>query len=77
MITPRQIRAARALLDWDQVSLAEAAGVALSALQRLEQGKPVRDATVGAVAGALAAAGVRFVSDEGREGVLRSAAPRR
>ena len=36
MITGRQVRAARALLNWKQEMLAEKALVALTALKRLE-----------------------------------------
>ena len=38
MITGRQVRAARALLNWKQEMLAEKALVALTALKRLEFG---------------------------------------
>jgi predicted transcriptional regulator len=38
MITPRQIRAARALLGWSQQRLADKAIIALNALARLEKG---------------------------------------
>lgn len=36
MITSEILRAARALLRWDQAALAEASGVALSTIKRLE-----------------------------------------
>ena len=36
MITPGQMKAARALLGWDQRRLAEAAGVSLPTIQRME-----------------------------------------
>jgi predicted transcriptional regulator len=36
MITAHQMRAARALLGWDQRRLAEAAGVSLPTIQRME-----------------------------------------
>ena len=39
MITPRQIRAARALLGWSQRQLADKAIVSLNAVTRLEKGK--------------------------------------
>lgn len=72
MVTSRQVRAARALLQWDQVMLAEKAVVALTALQRLEQDRPVREATVKAVEQALTRAGIKFVSGGEREGVVLS-----
>jgi hypothetical protein len=70
MVTSRQVRAARALLQWDQVMLADKAVVALSAVQRLEQGKPVREATAQAVERALTKAGIAFVSGDGQEGAI-------
>jgi transcriptional regulator with XRE-family HTH domain len=36
LITPAQLRAARALLGWDQRQLAEAAGLSLPTIQRME-----------------------------------------
>ena len=39
MITSRQMRAARALLGWDQKHLAEAAGLSLPTIQRMEKGE--------------------------------------
>ena len=47
MITGRQVRAARALLNWKQEMLAEKALVALTALKRLEseRGLPVQEGT--------------------------------
>ena len=36
MITAAQVRAARALLGWDQRRLAEAAGLSLPTIQRME-----------------------------------------
>lgn len=36
MITSAQMRAARSLLGWDQRTLAEAAGVSLPTIQRME-----------------------------------------
>jgi transcriptional regulator with XRE-family HTH domain len=39
MITSRQMRAARALVGWDQKQLAEAAGLSLPTIQRMEKGE--------------------------------------
>ena len=36
MITARQMRAARSLLGWDQRQLADAAGLSLATVQRME-----------------------------------------
>lgn len=71
MITPRQIRAARALLDWSQQELADKAIVSLNAITRLERGVvDPRMSTLDAVQKALTKAGVEFISaaDKG-EGV--------
>lgn len=71
MITPRQIRAARALLDWSQQELADSAIISLNALARLERGiVDPRASTLSAVERALAKAGIEFLStsDKG-EGV--------
>ena len=38
MLYPAQIRAARALLGWHQIDLAQKAKVGLATIQRLEQG---------------------------------------
>jgi predicted transcriptional regulator len=75
MITPRQIRAARALLNWSQQQLADKAIVSLNALARLEKGLvDSRVSTVSAVQKALAKAGIEFLeADQKGEGVrLRS-----
>jgi predicted transcriptional regulator len=75
MITPRQIRAARALLGWSQQQLADKAIVSLNAVTRLEKGKvDSRSSTVGAIEKALTKAGIEFLpSDTKGEGVrLRS-----
>jgi transcriptional regulator with XRE-family HTH domain len=78
MITGRQIRAARALLNWTQEMLAERALVALTALKRLEseRGLRVHDGTRDQVRRALEAAGVLFIdSDQGRGVMLLNETP--
>jgi predicted transcriptional regulator len=75
MITPRQIRAARALLGWSQQRLADKAIVSLNALSRLEKGGvDSRLSTVLAIQKALVKAGIEFLdADQKGEGVrLRS-----
>ena len=75
MITPRQIRAARALLGWSQQQLADEAIVSLNAVTRLEKGKvDSRTSTVSAIEKALTKGGVEFLAaDVKGEGVrLRS-----
>ena len=74
MITPRQIRAARALLDWSQQDLADKAIVSLNALARLERGTvDPRMSTLSAVERALVKAGIEFIPESDRgEGVRLS-----
>jgi transcriptional regulator with XRE-family HTH domain len=62
MITPRQIRAARALLGWSQQQLADNAIVSLNVVARLESGVvDSRISTVQAVQKALVKAGIEFL----------------
>jgi ribosome-binding protein aMBF1 (putative translation factor) len=72
MITGRQVRAARALLNWKQEMLAEKSLVALTALKRLESERslPVHETTRDQVRRALEAAGVLFVQSERGRGVM-------
>ena len=72
MITGRQVRAARALLNWKQEVLAEKAIVALTALKRMEseRGLPVHESTRDQVRRALESAGIRFINSARGRGVL-------
>jgi hypothetical protein len=71
MITSRQIRAARALLDWSQQQLADKAIVSLNAVARLERGiVDSRTSTLLAIQKALVKAGIEFLdADQKGEGV--------
>jgi transcriptional regulator with XRE-family HTH domain len=62
-MTPEQCRAARALLDWKQDRLAEAARVGVTTIRNFENGKitPHR-ATLAVMQQALEAAGVEFTN---------------
>lgn len=67
-ITSEQIRAARALLRWEQRHLAEASGVSLPSVKRLEtQPGPLaaQPLTIAALQCALEKAGVVFVPENG------------
>jgi ribosome-binding protein aMBF1 (putative translation factor) len=77
MITGRQVRAARALLNWKQEMLAEKALVALTALKRLESERalPVHESTQDQVRRALEAAGVLFIDVERGRGVILLSGP--
>ena len=72
MITGRQVRAARALLNWTQERLAEKALVALTALKRLEseRGLGVHEGTIDQVRRALEAAGILFIESGQGRGVM-------
>lgn len=61
-LTPRHVRAARALLAWSQQDLAKAAGVATSTVADFERGRrtPVAN-NAQAIRAALAAADIRFL----------------
>ncbi len=67
MLTSEQIRAARALLRWDQKRLAAAANISVETIKRLEK-TPGRvsayTGTVEAITKALEGAGVAFTNDD-------------
>jgi transcriptional regulator with XRE-family HTH domain len=68
LITSEQIRAARALLRWEQRNLAEASGVSLPSIKRLETSPgnlSAQPRTIDALRAALEAAGVTFVEENG------------
>lgn len=66
MITLEQIKAARALLNWNQEVLAAAAGISKPALANLESGKVMpRTETLQAITKALEEAGVEFTEGPG------------
>jgi predicted transcriptional regulator len=69
MISARQIRAARALINWSQQQLADRAVLSLTAVKRLEAGiGDPRMSTVLAVKAALEAGGVEFIPPSGGKG---------
>jgi predicted transcriptional regulator len=67
-ITSEQVRAARALLRWEQRDLAEVSGVSLPSVKRLET-QPgtlaAQERTVKALRKALEAAGIEFIAKNG------------
>lgn len=68
MLTSEQIRAARALLRWEQKDLAEASGISLPSIKRLETqpgALAAQQRTVDALEAALEAAGVEFIAENG------------
>ncbi len=82
MITVAQVRAARGLVGWNQTRLAEASGLAISTIKRMEgSGGPIRGTAenVWKIEQALEDAGVIFIdADEEGPGVrLRADRPSR
>ena len=73
MMNAAQCRAARALLDWTQPRLAEAAGVGLSTVVDFEkERRAVSAEAVGKVTAALQAVGIEFING-GKPGGVRLA----
>ena len=69
MITPAQIRAARALLGWKQTDLAERAGVSEISIKNIERGATdPRGSTLAKLQSAFEAAGVQFL-DPGQHSI--------
>lgn len=66
MIDNRQIRAARALLDWSQADLARAAGMATSSIKAIENSHSTpRRETLEVIAATFEAAGIDFCPPSG------------
>jgi predicted transcriptional regulator len=67
-LTSEQVRAARALLRWEQLNLAEASAVSLPTIKRLEI-RPGRinsyASTLSALRSALESAGIEFIEENG------------
>lgn len=62
MITVQQIKAARALLDWNQSDLGQSAGLSQTAVANIENGKfRASEASLQAFLAAFDAAGVEFI----------------
>jgi predicted transcriptional regulator len=67
-LTSEQVRAARMLLRWEQKDLAEASGVSLPSIKRLETHPGelgAQDRTIQALVRALEKAGVEFIPENG------------
>ena len=73
----RQIRAARCLLDWQQKTLAERAGLSLPTVKRIEKDGGASAGSLSAVVGALERGGVEFLPEEGGRGLLFGVALKR
>ena len=70
MLEPEQIRAARALFGWSQEKLADASGVSLATVKRIEAEGVTRSSvgTVSAIKEALERAGVVFIAADASGG---------
>jgi DNA-binding XRE family transcriptional regulator len=62
-VTAKQIRAARALLDWSQTTLSERSHVGVKTIQKMEKGliSDIHPLMVKAVSDVLSASGIVFV----------------
>lgn len=71
MISSKQIKAARVFLEWEQRQLAEASGLSLPTIQRMEKLGAERSqaGNVQRLQQAMEAAGVVFTTHDGGEGV--------
>lgn len=71
MITPQQIRGARAMLGMTQGELARIAGISTTGLNNIERGvSDPKASTLRAIEGALEAAGVVLTEDGTKVGVM-------
>ena len=69
-VTGTQLRAARALLNWNQGDLAKAAGISKRAVSGVECGDILYEAPTGSVVDALRGARIRFISEADGVGVV-------
>ena len=71
MITPEQVRMARAALGWGVRTLGKVAGVAANTVSRYENGMGMTVRTLGQIQAALESGGVIFIraDDNGGPGV--------
>lgn len=70
-ISSEQVRAARALIRWEQKDLAEASGISLPSIKRLEGQKgplAAHEKTNNALLAAFASAGVTFLAEGEKTG---------
>jgi len=66
IISARQIKAARALLDWSQEDLANASGLSIATIRKLELGHiSPRYSTTHVIRQAIEKAGLEFIEQEG------------
>ena len=68
MLTPKHVRAARAVLGWGVRDLARQCGVSSKTVTRYENGGDIRKSTADQIQGTLEAAGVE-IQDSRRPGI--------
>ena len=79
-LTSEQVRAARALLRWEQRDLAEASGVSLPSVKRLETqpgALAAQERTILELRKALEKAGIEFIKENGGGPGVRLRKPQR
>jgi predicted transcriptional regulator len=67
LVTGRQLRAARALLGWEQIELATRSRIAIGTIRRMESFSGEvgsRTSTLSQVLAALEKAGIQFLNDD-------------
>jgi len=78
-VSIRQIKAARALLNWSQEQLAIAAGISIPTIKRLEAQDGAlggREKTANKILNSMRGAGVEFINENGGGPGVRLAKPR-
>jgi transcriptional regulator with XRE-family HTH domain len=65
LLTPEQIRMARAALRWGVRDLARNSGLTAATVTRIESGRPGFSATIDAIRNAFEAAGLEFIPENG------------
>ena len=79
-LTSEQVRAARSLLRWEQRDLADASGISLPSVKRLETqpgALAAQDRTIVKLRKALEKAGVEFIAENGGGPGVRLRQPQR
>ena len=69
MITCRQLKMARAGLDWSVRDLADKAGISANTISRIENGADSRASTLKTLQQIYEEAGIEFLSESGGVGV--------
>ena len=68
-VTPLQIRAARALLDWTQIDLAKATGYSTTTIWRVERGSPDTARALSVLVETFQGVDIEFISEDDVIGV--------